>query len=104
MRTIEERWRWVAWAWKTSIKQARRRARRVPLYDGCMTIMHIQIHVKSESVEAFREATIANARESVKEPGIARFDLLRQGGGPPRFLLGGGYRTAQAPGPPKGAG
>ena len=62
-----------------------------------MTIMHIQIHVKPESVEAFREATIANARESVKEPGIARFDLLRQADDPARFILVEVYRTAEAP-------
>src|ERR1017187_371239 len=66
MRTIEERWRWVAWAWKTSIKQARRRT-RVTLYDGCMTFMHIQIHVKPESVEAFRQATTAKAPAQHRE-------------------------------------
>jgi quinol monooxygenase YgiN len=53
--------------------------------------------VKPESVEAFRQATIANARESVKEPGIARFDLLQQEDDPARFLLIEAYRTAEAP-------
>src|ERR1039458_10412781 len=85
MRTIEERWRWVAWAWKTSIKQARRRT-RATLYDSCMLIVHVHIHVKPESVEAFRQATIANARQSVKEAGIARFDVLQQADAPTRFI------------------
>ena len=62
-----------------------------------MHIMHIHIHVKPDSVEAFRQATIANARESVKEPGIARFDVLQQTDDPTRFVLTEVYRTAEAP-------
>ena len=62
-----------------------------------MLIMHIDIHVKPESVEAFLQATIANARQSVKEPGIARFDLLQQADDPTRFILIEVYRTAEAP-------
>lgn len=62
-----------------------------------MLIVHVHIHVKPESVEAFRLATIANARESVKEAGIARFDLLRQADDPARFTLVEVYRSADAP-------
>jgi quinol monooxygenase YgiN len=62
-----------------------------------MLIVHVQIHVKPESVEAFRQATIANARQSVQEPGIARFELLQQADDPARFLLIEVYRTAEAP-------
>jgi len=62
-----------------------------------MLIVHVQIHVKPESVEAFRQATIANARESVKELGIARFDFLQRTDDPARFILVEVYRTAQAP-------
>ncbi|MCX6930749.1 MAG: antibiotic biosynthesis monooxygenase, partial [Verrucomicrobia bacterium] len=38
-----------------------------------MLIVHVHVHVKPECVEAFKQATLANARESAKEPGIARF-------------------------------
>jgi autoinducer 2-degrading protein len=62
-----------------------------------MLIVQVQIHVKPESVEAFRQATLANARQSVKEPGIARFDLLQQADDPARFVLVEAYRTADAP-------
>jgi quinol monooxygenase YgiN len=62
-----------------------------------MLIAHVQIHVKPESVEAFRQATLANARQSVQEPGIARFELLQQADDPARFLLIEVYRTAEAP-------
>ena len=62
-----------------------------------MLIMHIDVHVKPESVESFRQATIANARESVKEPGIARFDVLQPEDDPAHFILIEAYRTADAP-------
>ena len=62
-----------------------------------MPIVHVHVHVKPESVEAFRQATIANARQSVKEPGIARFDVLQEADAPTRFILVEVYRTAEAP-------
>ena len=48
------------------------------MIEGAMIIVHVHAHVKSESVEAFRKATVANARQSVLEPGIARFDVLQR--------------------------
>jgi (4S)-4-hydroxy-5-phosphonooxypentane-2,3-dione isomerase len=62
-----------------------------------MHIVQIQIHVKPESVEEFRKATIENARASVQEPGIARFDFVQQQDDPTRFVLVEAYRTPEAP-------
>ena len=62
-----------------------------------MLIVHVHVHVKPECVEAFREATLANARESVKEAGVARFDVLQQQDDPTRFVLVEAYRTPDAP-------
>ena len=62
-----------------------------------MLIVHVHARVKSEFVEAFREATVANARESVKEPGIARFDVIQQADDPARFILVEVYRTPEDP-------
>jgi len=62
-----------------------------------MLIVHVHVHVKPECVEAFKQATLANARESVKEPGIARFDAVQQQDDPTRFVLVEAYRDAQAP-------
>jgi quinol monooxygenase YgiN len=62
-----------------------------------MLIVHVHVHVKSELVEAFKAATLANARESIREPGIARFDCLQQTDDPARFLLIEIYRDADAP-------
>lgn len=62
-----------------------------------MLIVHVQVHVKPECIEPFRRATIENARQSVQEPGIARFNVLQQADDPSRFVLVEVYRTAKAP-------
>jgi (4S)-4-hydroxy-5-phosphonooxypentane-2,3-dione isomerase len=62
-----------------------------------MLIVHVQVRVKPEFVEAFRAATIENASNSVKEPGIARFDVAQQADDPTRFVLVEVYRSAGAP-------
>src|SRR5712691_8146699 len=62
-----------------------------------MLIVHVHVRVKPEFVEPFRRASVENARHSVKEPGIARFDVLQQADDPTRFMLVEVYRTAEAP-------
>jgi len=61
-----------------------------------MLIVHIQVHVIPDGVDAFREATLANARASIQEPGIARFDVVQQEDDPTRFALVEIYRTPEA--------
>lgn len=58
-----------------------------------MLIVHVHVHVKPEFVEAFREATLGNARNSVQEPGIARFDVIQQQDDPTCFILVEVYRA-----------
>lgn len=62
-----------------------------------MQIVHVHVHVKPDSVEAFRAASLANARASVQEPGVVRFDVVQQADDPTRFVLIEIYRTAEAP-------
>ena len=62
-----------------------------------MLIVHVQVHVKPEHIEAFKLATIENASHSVQEPGIARFDVVQQADDPTRFVLVEAYRDAEAP-------
>ncbi len=62
-----------------------------------MLVVHVNIRVKPEAVEAFKEATLANARESLREKGIARFDFVQQQDDPTRFVLVEAYRTPDAP-------
>jgi quinol monooxygenase YgiN len=61
-----------------------------------MLILIVNIHIKADRVEAFREATIENARNSRQEPGIARFDVLQQSDDPSRFHLIEVYRDQAA--------
>jgi autoinducer 2-degrading protein len=62
-----------------------------------MLVVHVHVHVKADSIEAFKHATIENASQSISEPGIARFDLLQQSDDPSRFILVEVYRNAEAP-------
>ena len=62
-----------------------------------MFIVHVFVHVKAEKIEAFKAASIENARNSVKEPGIARFDVLQQKDDPTRFTLVEVYRMPEDP-------
>ena len=61
-----------------------------------MLIVQVQVRVKPECVAAFQAATLANARASLGEPGVARFDVLQQADDPTRFVLVEAYRTADA--------
>jgi len=63
-----------------------------------MLIVHVFVNVKPEQVEAFRTASLENARNSVQEPGIARFDVLQEQDEPTRFVLVEIYRTSEDPG------
>ena len=62
-----------------------------------MLVVHVFVHVKPEFVDAFKSATMENARNSVREPGIARFDVIQQADDPTKFVLVEIYRTANAP-------
>ena len=62
-----------------------------------MLIVLVHVHVKPDCVEDFREASLENARNSIQEPGIARFDVLQDNDDPNRFILNEVYRDAAAP-------
>jgi len=61
-----------------------------------MTVTCVHVHVKPDEVHPFVEATIANHRESVKEPGNLRFDFLRQSDDPCRFMIYEVYESEEA--------
>ena len=62
-----------------------------------MLIVHVFVRVKPESADAFVAATLENARNSVREPGVVRFDFMRQEDDPTRFTLIEVYRTPEDP-------
>ena len=62
-----------------------------------MFVVHVHVHVKPEFIDAFRDATLENASNSVREPGVARFDVMQQLDDPTRFVLVEAYRTPEDP-------
>jgi (4S)-4-hydroxy-5-phosphonooxypentane-2,3-dione isomerase len=62
-----------------------------------MYIVHVFVQVKEGYIEDFKQATAENARNSLMEEGIARFDVLQQENDPTWFVLQEVYRTAEDP-------
>ena len=62
-----------------------------------MYIVHVFIKVKPDFIEKFKEVTLVNAKASVNEPGIARFDVLQEQGKPDSFVLVEVYHSADDP-------
>jgi quinol monooxygenase YgiN len=62
-----------------------------------MLVLLVSFHVKPEHLEAFKAATLENARNSLREPGVARFDMVQHKDDPTRFALIEAYRDAEAP-------
>lgn len=62
-----------------------------------MLIVHVSVDVLPDKVEAFKAATLENARRSLREPGIARFDVIQRQDDPTKFMLVEVYRTAEDP-------
>jgi (4S)-4-hydroxy-5-phosphonooxypentane-2,3-dione isomerase len=58
-----------------------------------MHIVLVHIHVKPEIVEEFKSATLENARHSIQEAGVVRFDVLQQSDSPAKFTLVEIYKT-----------
>ena len=62
-----------------------------------MLVVQVFVHVLPEHVAAFKAATLDNATNSVREPGIARFDVLQHADDSTRFTLIEAYLTESAP-------
>lgn len=62
-----------------------------------MVVTLVHVHIKPEFMDAFIAATKENARNSVQEPGIARFDFIQQVDDPTHFTLIEVFRSEDAP-------
>jgi autoinducer 2-degrading protein len=62
-----------------------------------MYIVHVHVKVKEDRINEFIEATKENAKNSEKEDGIVKFDLIQKIDEPSRFILIEVYRTDQDP-------
>ena len=60
-----------------------------------MLIVHVFVQIKPQNIDDFKAASIQNARESIKEAGIARFDVIQQMDDPARFVLVEVYHTSE---------
>ena len=60
-----------------------------------VVVVHARAH--PDRADEFERETLANARESVREPGVARFDVLRDPADATHFVLVEVYRTDDAP-------
>jgi len=61
-----------------------------------MLVVLVHVHVKPDCLQAFIQASLENARNSIKEPGIARFDVIQQNDAPGHFILVEVYRNEAA--------
>jgi quinol monooxygenase YgiN len=61
-----------------------------------LLVVHVDCRVHPDQIDAFREATLTNARASVHEPGVARFDVIQDNDDPARFVLVEVYRSIEA--------
>ncbi len=62
-----------------------------------MLVVHVHVRVRPERVEDFLAATLINARESLAEPGVLRFDVIQDQADPAHLVLTEVYRDEQAP-------
>jgi quinol monooxygenase YgiN len=61
-----------------------------------MNVVLVNIHVKDEYLEEFKQAAIENASTSIHEPGVVRFDFIQQLADPARFTLVEVYQDEEA--------
>jgi autoinducer 2-degrading protein len=62
-----------------------------------MLVVHVHVHVKEDMIEEFKKISIENAQNSIKEPGVARFDVIQQNDDKSKFILSEVYRTPDDP-------
>jgi autoinducer 2-degrading protein len=62
-----------------------------------MLTVFVHVKVKPDQIEAFKAASVENARHSIQEPGVARFEVLQAEDAPDRFVLVEVYKTVEAP-------
>jgi autoinducer 2-degrading protein len=67
------------------------------MHHGRMRVVHVDVSVVPEHLEAFLEATRANAAASREEPGVLRFDVVQDRSDPAHVVLVEVYVDEEAP-------
>lgn len=52
-----------------------------------MYLFQVHHHIKPDKVEAYKAATLENARKTILEPGVIRFDVFQDATDPAHFSL-----------------
>jgi (4S)-4-hydroxy-5-phosphonooxypentane-2,3-dione isomerase len=61
-----------------------------------MLVVHVRVRVRPGQVEEFLATTLVNARASLAEPGVLRFDVIQDEADPAHVVLVEVYRDADA--------
>ena len=61
-----------------------------------MLVVHVHVRIRPGEAEAFLAATLVNARASLGEPGVLRFDVVADQADPEHVVLAEVYRDADA--------
>jgi autoinducer 2-degrading protein len=61
-----------------------------------MLVVHVDIAVQPDRIADFLAASVDNATASLTEPGVLRFDVLRDEGDPAHVMFVEVYRDAEA--------
>jgi (4S)-4-hydroxy-5-phosphonooxypentane-2,3-dione isomerase len=61
-----------------------------------MLVVHVHVRVRPERVEEFLAASLVNARASLGEPGVLRFDVIQDQADPAHVVLNEVYRDVEA--------
>lgn len=61
-----------------------------------MLVVHVEVRVRPELIEEFLAATLTNARASLQEPGVLRFDVVQDRADPAHVVLVEVYRDDAA--------
>jgi (4S)-4-hydroxy-5-phosphonooxypentane-2,3-dione isomerase len=64
--------------------------------DGHMLVVHVHARIRPGRAEDFLAATLVNARASLGEPGVLRFDVIQDLADPEHIVLVEVYRDDEA--------
>jgi autoinducer 2-degrading protein len=60
-----------------------------------MLVVHVHVRTRPGQVEEFLAATLPNARASLTEPGVLRFDVIQDEADPAHVVLVEVYRDGE---------
>lgn len=87
---------WLRRGWPRASPAGQDELRDAMTQDGLMVIVHVHANVKPALLNEFLAATVVNARNSLDEPGVLRFDVIQVQADPAHIVLVEVYRDEDA--------